>query len=167
MICSSDSSSSFSSSTSVITSAGCSEHSEKISSTDNGQDWLVATSASKSMSPCTSMSSGAKSGLTLRSWLRMATSLLSVFLSSSSRASYYHFVMLSFCDYSEHNTQVTFFHAFFGFFIFIFIIHVSNYLCRLFRTFRKNLFNRQWSRLVGRHFCFKIIESIYINFFRC
>ena len=40
-ICSSDSSSSFSSSPSVITSAGCSENSETIYSTGNGRDWLV------------------------------------------------------------------------------------------------------------------------------
>ena len=38
---------------------------------------------------------------------------------------------------------------FIRFFIFIFIIPVCNYLCRLFRKFRINLFNRQWSRLVG------------------
>ena len=39
--CSSDSSSSFSSSPSVITSAGCLENSETIYSTDNGRNWLV------------------------------------------------------------------------------------------------------------------------------
>ena len=38
---SSDSSSSFSSSTSVITSAGCLENSETIYLTDNGRNWLV------------------------------------------------------------------------------------------------------------------------------
>ena len=40
-ICSSDSSTSFSLSPSVITSAGCSENSEIIYSTDNGRDCLV------------------------------------------------------------------------------------------------------------------------------
>ena len=40
-ICSSESSSSFSSSPSVITSADCSENPETIYSTDNGRDWLV------------------------------------------------------------------------------------------------------------------------------
>ena len=40
-ISSSDCSCSFSSSSSVITSAVCSENSEKIYSTDDGQDWLV------------------------------------------------------------------------------------------------------------------------------
>ena len=35
---------------------------------------------------------------------------------------------------------------FIGFFIFI--IAVCNYLCRLFRKFWNNLFNRKWSRLV-------------------
>ena len=40
-ICSSDVSSSFSLSPSVITSAGCSENSEIIYSTDNGRDCLV------------------------------------------------------------------------------------------------------------------------------
>ena len=40
-ICSSGSSSSFSSSPSVITSVGCSENSETIYSTENGWDWLV------------------------------------------------------------------------------------------------------------------------------
>ena len=39
-VCSSDSSSSFSLSPSVITSVGCSENSETIYSTDNGQDWF-------------------------------------------------------------------------------------------------------------------------------
>ena len=39
-ICSSDSSSSFSSFPSVITSAGCSQNSETIYSTGNGRDWL-------------------------------------------------------------------------------------------------------------------------------
>ena len=38
---------------------------------------------------------------------------------------------------------------FIRFFIFIFIISVCNYLCRLFRKSRSNLFNRQWSRLAG------------------
>ena len=38
---------------------------------------------------------------------------------------------------------------FIGFFIFIFIILICKYLSRLFRIFRNNLFNRQWSRLVG------------------
>ena len=44
-ICSSESSSSFSLSPSAITSAGCSENSEIIYSTDNGQDCLVPSRA--------------------------------------------------------------------------------------------------------------------------
>ena len=40
-ICSSDSSSSFSSLLCVVFSAGCSENSETIYSVDNGRDWLV------------------------------------------------------------------------------------------------------------------------------
>ena len=43
--------------------------------------------------------------------------------------------------------QLHFFsNLFIGFFIFIFIIPVCNDLCRLFRKFRNNPFNRQWSR---------------------
>ena len=43
IICLSDSLSSFLSAPSVITSAGCSENSETIYSTDNGREWLVTS----------------------------------------------------------------------------------------------------------------------------
>ena len=47
-VCSSDSSSSFSSSPSVITSAGCSENPKTIYSADNGWEWLVPSRTSYS-----------------------------------------------------------------------------------------------------------------------
>ena len=71
-ICSSGPSSSFSSSPSVITSAGCSENSETISSTDNGQDSLVPSSN------CTSRKVELNGNFFVRS-----------VLSSSFRASYF------------------------------------------------------------------------------
>ena len=93
VICSLDSSSSFSSSPSVITSASCSENSETIYLTDNGRDWLVPSRK------CT------------LNWV--AASLLGLFLSNSFSASYFAFKVTYafFCGHSEHNTKAIFFHA--------------------------------------------------------
>ena len=79
-ICSSDSLSSFSSSPSIITSAGCSENSETIYSSDNGRDWLFTTR---------------KCILGTLNWT--TTSLLGLFLSSSFSSSYFAFKVTSLC----------------------------------------------------------------------
>ena len=96
--CSSDFSSSFSSSLSVITSAGCLENSETIYSTDNGRNWLVPSRK------CTSRNVELIGSFFARSiFVKRFQFFILCFLG--------HFVMLSFCGHSEHNTQAIFFHA--------------------------------------------------------
>ena len=97
-ICSSDSSSSFSSPSSVITSAGCSGNSETIYSIDNGRDWLVPSRKG------TSKNVELNGNFFVRSiFLKLSQCFILCFWS--------HFVMLSFCGHSEHNTLAIFFHA--------------------------------------------------------
>ena len=96
--CSSDFSSSFSSFPSVITSAACLENSETICSTDNGRNWLVPS----------------------RKWTSRNVELIGSFFARSIFVKRFqcfilcflgHFVMLSFCGHSEHNTQAIFCHS--------------------------------------------------------
>ena len=97
-ICSSDSSSSFSPSPSVITSAGCSQNSETIYSTGNGQDWLFPSRN------CTSRNTELNDNFIVRSIFdKLFQCFILYFL--------YHFIMLSFCGHSEHKAQAIFFHA--------------------------------------------------------
>ena len=96
--CLSDSSSSFSSSPSVITSAGCLENSETIYSTDNGRNWLVPSRK------CTSRNVELIGSFFVRPiFVKRFQCFILCFLG--------HFVMLSFCGHSEHNTQAIFFYA--------------------------------------------------------
>ena len=96
--CSSDSSSSFSSSQSVITTTVCSENSETIYSTDNGRNWLVPSRQ------CTSRNVELIGSFFVKSiFVKRFQCFILCFLS--------HFVMLSFCGHSEHNTQAIFCHS--------------------------------------------------------
>ena len=76
-----DSSSSFSSSPSVITSVSCSENSETIYSTENARDWLVPSRK------CTSRNVELNGSFFVRSF----------FLPNSSSASYFVFKFTSLC----------------------------------------------------------------------
>ena len=96
--CSSEISSLFSSSPPVITSAGCLENSETIYSTDNGRNWLVPSRK------CTSRNVELIGSFFVRPiFVKRFQCFILCFLG--------HFVMLSFCGHSEHNTQAIFCHS--------------------------------------------------------
>ena len=82
----------------VITSAGCLENSETIYSTDNGRNWLVPSRK------CTSRNVELIGSFFVRSvFVKRFQCFILCFLG--------HFVMLSFCGHSEHNTQAIFCHS--------------------------------------------------------